>query len=117
MKSLMMKLVIGLIATFSATSALADCHIWLSACAPQKIAPNSYFADAYQGSEIDPNRCLRRAREYLGWCGNPPGGVNAYFVRHGLYTIAVHVNRSGSVLYTPNKGGSLVPVTGATSGY
>lgn len=118
MKNMMMKTLIGLVATFSAATAAADCHIWLSACAPQKIAPNSYFVDAYQGSEIDPNRCLRRAREYLTWCGNPPGGVNAYFVRHGQYTLAVHVPRVGaSTLYTPNKGGNLVPVTGATSGY
>lgn len=91
-------MIIGLIFTASA-AAQANCRITLKLCKPLGIAGQTAFADAYDGSAVNPNRCLQRAREYHTYCKSKQE-VGAEFYVNGVLTISAYVTDTSSNLWT-----------------
>jgi hypothetical protein len=75
----------------------SSCQILRSnACAASPSLPQS-FEDSYDNSNIDPDRCARRAKEYADWCQDPTGATTtAIFSENGIeervetYTVPYH---------------------------
>jgi hypothetical protein len=82
-----------------ATPALADCYVWVYACAPGTgIGPQSFFKDTDTSllTQNDPNRCLQRAREYLAYCGPLGNTVATYYYSQSAWKTAVVVSQDAS---------------------
>ena len=56
----------------AAKETTSGCYIELSQCDRYPKRVGSFF-DTYQNSEVDQDRCLRRADDYHNWCKNPAG--------------------------------------------
>ena len=84
-----------------AGSALAECQIIVPLCIGKSLPLNTAFLDDYDGSSINPNRCLLRAREYLNYCQSPH--ASAYFFSTGGYTVGVVVTPSTRQLYSVDR--------------
>ena len=74
-------------------TAFAECYIYISPGPTNSnctdIPKADYVADSFQGSNINPRRCLNRAIEYHNYCGlSSKRYVNAYFVLDGVATVA-----------------------------
>ncbi len=105
----LLKLFIASLILTATASAHADCTIVLSMCKPLGINKKTAFADAYDGSHVNPNRCLKRAREYHTYC-NSKQEVGAEFYVKGVLTISNYVTDSTSYLWTRAANGQWILV-------
>jgi hypothetical protein len=98
--------------------ASADCTIRVDLCKPLGITKRTVFADGEALANINPARCLERAREYRAWCNSVNEYVGAIFSLNGQVILANYVHSSGkSLLYTVNKFGASIPLDKLDSQY
>lgn len=109
MKLIKLMIVAATLAISSA--AQAECKITLSLCKPFNINKFTTFADTFEGANLDPNRCLKRAREYLTHC-NSKQEVGAEFYVNGVFTISAYVTQTTSNLWTKSAGGLWIHIPG-----
>lgn len=89
-------------------NALAECAIYVQLCPRYPSLGGIYINDTFEGSAVNPNRCLKRAREYQIHCVTPPNAyVGAYFHQKGRYTVAQTVMANTTTKWATDAAGQV----------
>ena len=113
--------IVALIVSLASVEAMADgpngkCYIYLSAPCHNNLAygPQSgWFLDSDPMAQSNAARCVQRAAEYYGWCGDPLKIQNAFsafnvILQKGETNIQIAVkNVNGSYISGPGSLGYL----------
>lgn len=91
-------------------AANAECKIVLQhGCKPAKMRQGAVFTDGDAAANLDPNRCLQRAREYMNYCAVYQQ-VGSEFYVNGVLTISSYVTPTTAALFTKSASGLWIQV-------
>lgn len=104
---------LGLLAlvTCAGQAASAKCLIRLSLCKKMGIHQPTTFFDTLAGVDVNPELCLRRARDYFVTC-NSNQEVGAEYYSSGVLTVSAYANSGGVTMWTKNAAGQWIRLSG-----
>lgn len=110
MKATIVKMIAAATLFVVGSTASAECYVYVNLCPLHKDTPRTVFLDGDARAQIDPNRCLERAREFVNWCQGP--NAVTYFYSGSVPKTAVVVNlNGGSQIYSTDlSNGRWVPL-------